>query len=84
MQKKRSTRYGKNMVSLSTTIDADMAAEIQRLAALGGISPTAWARQAIIEAVEASPVYKIQKTVQKTVQKIQSTPLKKPKKNEPS
>ena len=67
---------GKNRAVVSTTVDLETSAEIDRLAAAGGLTRSQWAREALTEAAQENSVYSITKNtlVTKSVQNFEKTP----------
>ena len=55
---------GKNRAVVSTTVDLETSAEIDRLAAAGGLTRSQWAREALTGAAQEAFVYSITKNTQ--------------------
>ena len=52
---------GKNRAVVSTTVDLETSAEIDRLAAAGGLTRSQWAREALTEIATEATIYGITK-----------------------
>jgi hypothetical protein len=57
---------GKNRAVVATTVDLKTSAEIDRLAAAGGLTRSQWAREALTEAALEASIYSITKNIQVT------------------
>ena len=55
---------GKNRAVVSTTVDLETSAEIDRLAAAGGLTRSQWAREALTDAAQEASIYSITKNTQ--------------------
>ena len=65
-RKKPPNGPGKGMANVSTTIDDETSAAIDRLAAAGGVSRSQWARQALMEIAAEATIYGITKKTEVT------------------
>jgi hypothetical protein len=65
-KKKKPNGPGKNRAVVSTTVDLETSAEIDRLAAAGGLTRSQWAREALTEAAQETSIYSITKNTQVT------------------
>jgi hypothetical protein len=65
-RKKQPNGPGKGRANVSTTVDLEISAEIDRLAATGGITRSQWAREALTEAAQEASVYSITKNTEVT------------------
>lgn len=52
---------GKGRANISTTVDLETSAEIDRLAAAGGLTRSQWAREALTDAAQEVSIYSITK-----------------------
>ena len=57
---------GKNRAVVSTTVDLETSAEIDRLAAAGGLTRSQWAREALTEIATEATIYGITKKTEVT------------------
>ena len=64
--KKRPNGPGKGRANISTTVDLETSAEIDRLAAAGGLTRSQWARAAITDIAAEATIYGITKKIQVT------------------
>lgn len=65
-RKKPPNGPGKGMANVSTTIDDETSAAIDRLAAAGGVTRSQWARQALMEIAAEATIYGITKKTEVT------------------
>lgn len=65
---------GKNRAVVSTTVDLETSAEIDRLAAAGGLTRSQWAREALTDAAQEAIIYSITKNTQVSKISGKSTP----------
>jgi predicted transcriptional regulator len=73
-RKKPPNGPGKGMANVSTTIDDETSAAIDRLAAAGGVSRSQWARQALMEIAAEATIYGITKKTEVTKKSGKATP----------
>jgi len=73
-RKKPPNGPGKGMANVSTTIDDETSAAIDRLAAAGGVSRSQWARQALMEIAAEATIYGITKKTEVTKISGKATP----------
>jgi len=57
---------GKNRAVVSTTVDLETSAEIDRLAAAGGLTRSQWARAALTEIATEATIYGVTKQIHVT------------------
>jgi hypothetical protein len=67
---------GKNRAVVSTTVDLETSAEIDRLAAAGGLTRSQWAREALTEIATEATIYGITKKTEVTKLSGNAAPLK--------
>ena len=65
-KKKKPNGPGKNRIVASTTVDLETSAEIDRLAAAGGLTRSQWAREALTEMANEATIYGITKKTEVT------------------
>jgi hypothetical protein len=61
---------GKNRAVVSTTVDLETSAEIDRLAKAGGLTRSQWAREALTDAAQEASIYSITKNTQVSIRKL--------------
>ena len=65
-KKKKPNGPGKNRAVVSTTVDLETSAEIDRLATAGGLTRSQWAREALTEIAAEATIYGITKKTEVT------------------
>jgi hypothetical protein len=65
-KKKKPNGPGKNRIVASTTVDLQTSAEIDRLAAAGGLTRSQWAREALTEMANEATIYGITRKTEVT------------------
>jgi len=73
-RKKPPNGPGKNRIVASTTVDLETSAEIDRLAAAGGLTRSQWAREALTEMASEGTIYGINKKTEVTKLSGKATP----------
>jgi len=73
-KKKKPNGPGKNRIVASTTVDLETSAEIDRLAAAGGLTRSQWAREALTEMANEATIYGITKKTEVTKLSGKATP----------
>jgi len=73
-KKKKPNGPGKNRAVVSTTVDLETSAEIDRLAAAGGLTRSQWAREALTEIANEATIYGITKKTEVTKKSGKATP----------
>jgi hypothetical protein len=73
-KKKKPNGPGKNRIVASTTVDLETSAEIDRLAAAGGLTRSQWAREALTEMANEATIYGITKKTEVTKISGKATP----------